>query len=461
MLRSVLVLVSVFAALDAGAATFVVNSTSDQTDAVPGNGVCSWMTGICTLRAAIQEANALAGADVIQIPAGTFPLSIAGANEENAASGDLDIRDDVTLEGAGAGVTILDGGALDRVLHVQPMNAATLLVTVRDVTIRNGATADAPGAGIVHADEGTLLVEDSTVTDNHVSGSTSSATGGGISSNGVGSLTVRRSLLTGNGAARGAAVFHNGPLRLADSTLSSNTATGSAVVDSYGNVLIERCAFHGNTGGVLFVDGGTISNSTVSGNDSNSGATISAFTSGIWIESSTIAGNTANYALYTSGPVTLVNDVLAGTSIGPECGILGGGSILSLGHNLDDDGTCAGGGPGDLPGQNPQLGALANNGGPTLTMLPAPASPLANAGAGINCPPDDQRGFARNLGPGNACDIGAVEFSVPEPAAAALGAAALLSLGMLRRHRRSTSAVDPLRRADRAFARGGDGVALR
>ena len=243
MLGSLLLLVAVFAALDAGAATFAVNSNSDQSDAVPGNGVCSVMAGLCTLRAAIQEANAFAGADVIQIPAGTYTLSIAGAGEENATTGDLDIRDDVTLEGAGSGVTILDGGALDRVLHMQPMNVATLSVTVRDVTIRNGATADAPGAGILHADEGSLLVEDSTVSDDHVSGSTSNATGGGISSNGVGSLTIRRSLLTGNGAHRGAAIFHNGPLLIADSTVSSNTAAGSAAVDSYGFLLIERCAF--------------------------------------------------------------------------------------------------------------------------------------------------------------------------------------------------------------------------
>ena len=435
MLRSIVLFVSVFAALEAGAATFAVNSTSDQTDAVPGNGVCSWMAGLCTLRAAIQEANAFPGADVIQIPAGTFTLSIAGAGEENAASGDLDIRDDVTLEGAGAGVTILDGAAIDRVLHVQPMNLATLSVTIRDVTIRNGATTELPGGGILHGDEGTLLVEDSTVSGNHVSGSTSSAIGGGISSNGLGSLTIRRSLLTGNGAARGAAVFHNGPLSLADSVLSSNTAIGSAAIDSYASVLIERCAFHGNTGSVLHVDGGSISNSTVSGNDSGFGGTITAYASGITIESSTIAGNTAGRALYALGPITLLNDVLAGASGGPECEI-NGGSIVSLGHNLDDDGTCAGSGPGDIPSRNPQLGPLANNGGPTPTMLPAPGSRLANAGDDASCPAADQRGFARNLGPDNACDIGAVEFSVPEPAAAALGATALLSLGMLCRRQR-------------------------
>jgi hypothetical protein len=68
------------------------------------------------------------------------------------------------------------------------------------------------------------------VTDNHVSGSTVNAIGAGIKASGGGSLTIRRALLTDNGAYRGAAIFHNGPLLLADSTVSANTAAGSAVL---------------------------------------------------------------------------------------------------------------------------------------------------------------------------------------------------------------------------------------
>src|SRR5262245_41978390 len=43
-------------------ATFTVNSTGDQPDINPGNGICETTAsgGVCTLRAAIQEANALA-----------------------------------------------------------------------------------------------------------------------------------------------------------------------------------------------------------------------------------------------------------------------------------------------------------------------------------------------------------------------------------------------------------------
>lgn len=89
--------------------------------------------------------------------------------------------------------------------------------------------------------------------------------------------------------------------------------------------------------------------------------------------------------------------------------------------------------PGDLPACDALLGPLADNFGPTLTHLPAPASPLANAGDNASCPLEDQRGFLRNVGPANGCDIGSVEFSVPEPAATSLGAASLLALAALRR----------------------------
>src|SRR5438034_3722196 len=56
------------------AATFNVNSTTDAVDAHPGDGACATAapTPVCTLRAAIQEANALRGADVINLQAQTY-----------------------------------------------------------------------------------------------------------------------------------------------------------------------------------------------------------------------------------------------------------------------------------------------------------------------------------------------------------------------------------------------------
>jgi len=66
------------------AAIFAVNSTSDVVDASPGDGVCRTPNGTCTLRAAIQQANALPGPDVVTLPAGTYLLSIPGTGENPA-----------------------------------------------------------------------------------------------------------------------------------------------------------------------------------------------------------------------------------------------------------------------------------------------------------------------------------------------------------------------------------------
>src|SRR5437867_1778102 len=76
---------------------FTVNSSADESDDVPGDGVCLTANGECTLRAAIQETNALAGADTVNVPSGTYPLSLTGANEDAANTGDLDITDDLEL----------------------------------------------------------------------------------------------------------------------------------------------------------------------------------------------------------------------------------------------------------------------------------------------------------------------------------------------------------------------------
>src|SRR5687768_14182440 len=98
-------------------ATFAVTAT---TDGGPGS-----------LRQAILDANASPGADTVTLPAGTYTLSVAGAGEDAGATGDLDVTEALTLTGAGAGATTIDGNNIDRVLDVR--NAAPL--TVSGVTI--------------------------------------------------------------------------------------------------------------------------------------------------------------------------------------------------------------------------------------------------------------------------------------------------------------------------------------
>jgi len=76
----------------AEAVTFTVNSTDDGLDADLGDGVCATDGGVCTLRAAIQEANALDGPDVVKLKTGLYMLTIAGASENDCSNGDLDIK---------------------------------------------------------------------------------------------------------------------------------------------------------------------------------------------------------------------------------------------------------------------------------------------------------------------------------------------------------------------------------
>lgn len=68
-------------------------------DSNHGDGVCATSGGLCTLRAAIQEANAFPGTDTVDLPSGTYMLTITGTGEDLAATGDLDITQPMTLQG--------------------------------------------------------------------------------------------------------------------------------------------------------------------------------------------------------------------------------------------------------------------------------------------------------------------------------------------------------------------------
>ena len=107
-----LVAVPALKAEPAGAAGFplLVNDTADRPDASVGNGVCATSAGRCTLRAAIQEANALLGPDTINVPPGVYELEVPAVNDDTPSTGDHDIADSVTIVGTGAAATIIDGG---------------------------------------------------------------------------------------------------------------------------------------------------------------------------------------------------------------------------------------------------------------------------------------------------------------------------------------------------------------
>lgn len=141
----------------------------------------------------------------------------------------------------------------------------------------------------------------------------------------------------------------------------------------------------------------------------------------------TIAGNTATstgggVGSNNAGNPTLTSVLLSGNTHGgaENCGTANGAVITSGGNNLSDDNTCAAFvQAGDLPGTLAGIGALADNGGPTMTHALQTGSAAINAGKAAGCPTTDQRGYSRS----GACDIGAFEFGGTAPAGRSFGAA--------------------------------------
>src|SRR6266853_2393801 len=200
------------------AVTFVVNTTADTADAVPGDGKCADSSNACSLRAAVEEANALAGADTIQLGAATYVLSGA-AGDDAALSGDLDITGDLTLTGAGTASTIIDGGGVDRVLDIDPSGAG-VSVTIANLTVRGGNAAGEAGGGI--RNRGTLSLNNVTLAAN-----ASGINGGGLLN--LGTLTLTNTTVSGNAASTDGGGIYNGggsTLTITASTLSGNTANG-------------------------------------------------------------------------------------------------------------------------------------------------------------------------------------------------------------------------------------------
>jgi CSLREA domain-containing protein len=377
---------------------FFVNSIADDVDLAPGNGVCATGTGACTLRAAIQEANVLSGVHSIFLPSGTYTLTIPGGSEDFAATGDLDIRASMTITGAGA---IIDGGGLDRVLHVIAGS-----VNISGVTIRNGRSPGFGGGGI--RNDATLRLSNSVL-----SGNSGSGNGGGLRN--AGSATLTNVTVSGNASgSNGAGIFNEGTLSVTDGTIRDNVSggvSGEGFWNNGGTATLSRVTVSGNgSTGILNSAALTLVNVTISGNareglrnDSFFGSTGSATLTNVTVTGN---GGAANVVV-TQGTVTLKNTLLAGP--GPNCS----GPVASQGHNLDSGNTCGLAGSGDLVNTNPMLGPLAANTGFTLTHALLPGSPAIDAGDDAGCPATDQRGIRRPVdGDGNTlrvCDIGAYE----------------------------------------------------
>jgi CSLREA domain-containing protein len=413
------------------ASPFTVDSTADAVDANIGDGTCATAAGTCTLRAAVQEANALGGGtaappQVIEVPAGTYRLAIAGEGEDNAATGDLDIKANVTITRPNANSTVtIDASQNDRVLDI----FSGYTVEIVGLSITNGHLTQAAQAGAGVQNRGRLTL-DSAIVQNNLAGDSFDLSGGGIYNHQGADLTLRQVTVSGNKATGfGAGIENGGSLQAYNSTISDNETIGLSrhlgggiLNTSHGTADLRRVTLSGNgayRGGGIYLDSGsmTLINSTISGNiaDREGGAIYAS--SDFRIVNSTITLNTSGGAgggactppcpsIYMlSGTARFRSTIIDQDALGCGQQFPSNTNFISEGFNIDGGTSCglamqvtlcppalAG---GDRQTVDPMLGPLADNGGFTWTHALPPSSPAVDGVPAYYAPVADQRGKPR------------------------------------------------------------------
>ena len=301
-----------------GAVALLVSIDVDRTDDAAAASACTAAPNDCSLRGAIAFAN-VNPATTINVPAGTYNLTISGAGEGfsgNNSIGDLDITGNNTaIVGAGSGTTIINQTtAGDRVIEVNPFLAANFSTSISGVTISGGReSTGVGGGGIISGSIGNVL----TLTDCIISGNSATGAGsfggGGVSHEG-GSLTIIGCTFSGNSTSTsGGAIGYTagdplirtpspGTLLISGSTFSGNSAASS----SAGGGAADLFDFNGSVGTY------TINSSTFSGNTATngSGGAIIVESGPLTLATSSLTTNTAAIAggaIFSSGSVTNVS----------------------------------------------------------------------------------------------------------------------------------------------------------
>ncbi|HZU68257.1 MAG TPA: choice-of-anchor Q domain-containing protein [Ktedonobacteraceae bacterium] len=294
---------------------------------------------------------------------------VSQANTDNAGdsitfscSGDIKLNDTLYITGSmtidGSGQTI----TLDGYNQVQVISTSSSDLILNALTIANGSSVS--GGGAIY-NGGTLSISNSTLSNNSITQQFGSA----------------------------GAIYNDGTLSISNSTLNNNSTPGA----------------HASAGGISNYGTLSISNSTLSGN-STSGVAGAIYNDGtLSISNSTIANNSAadGGGIYNSSGTLSSDGSIVANNTGGDC--LNFASLQDQGYNLDSDGSCFTA-PTSLH-TNPQLAALANNGGPTQTMALQQGSPAIDIipTSSNLCPSTDQRGDVRPDDGESACDMGAYE----------------------------------------------------
>jgi predicted outer membrane repeat protein len=338
--------------------TFLVNDTTDAPLANPSGTTCvSTHAGSCTLRAAVQAADNLGGSVSINVPAGLYGITITSTGADDPSTGDFDVWSGtyLTVNGAGAGNTVIDANYLDRAFAVQ--SGARL--TVNSVTVENGQTgystssnSTAEDCGGAFYNDGILSVNASAVTNN-----SASDCGGAVYTDSSASATsFTNSTITGATAGDyvGALYVDSGSVSLSKTTITGTSSyynggiyTDTSSPTSISGSTISNTASYDEYGGALYLDGTgslTVTNSTFAsnnaGNDDGGAIYADGDRSSLKITGSTFADNsTDGYdggAIYDDGSLLTVS---GSTFSYNSAGDSDGGAIYTSGGDLSVSGS--------------------------------------------------------------------------------------------------------------------------
>lgn len=301
-------------------------AVSQNTIIVTGGGdTVAAGDGLCHLREALNNANSDSdstagdcatgsGHDIIMIPAAPLIMVRSGANEDANDTGDLDILDDVTFQGEGAGLSLIFGDVDDRVLHIV---TAGIQVEINDLTISGGIitgsvlpfpTALSHGGGGVLNEGGNLILNGTYVRDNLLDNSA------GGDASGAGMLNVDGNLTLNNSAV----LFNN----IITSELASiGSGIASYAHDNEANLTVVNSLIENNKFEGLRPIGGGIA---VAANNS--------LTSSLVLSNSRIAGNEAPLGggifVGNVGALSVINTTIYSSQVEFNEAGVGGGMLI-------------------------------------------------------------------------------------------------------------------------------------
>ncbi len=331
--------------------------TVDRTDDAPGASSCTAAVNDCSLRGAVAFAN-LSPGTTINVPAGTYSLTVSGAGEGfsgNNSVGDLDIAgNNTSIVGAGAASTIIrQTSSGDRVIEVNPFLDGSFTTSISDVTISGGTeTTGVGGGGIISGSVDNSLTLTSCVISGNSATGLGTFGGGGVSHAG-GNLTINGCTFSSNfTSGSGGGVGYSagdpfgrfpstGTLTVSGSTFASNTANsfaaGGGALDLFdfnqstsvynvaSSSFSSNRATNASGGGIIVESGGplTVTTSSFASNSAGaSGGAIHSSASAASVTYSRLVGNTVPAAingltLFRSSGLFTAEDNWWGINTGP------------------------------------------------------------------------------------------------------------------------------------------------